>query len=690
MKLINNRPVFIYDLETFPNIFTFDIKPVGEAHTTYEISDRRNDIREILECMKWLKSIKAYLVGFNNLGFDYPIIHSLIGGAFRYSELYDKCQAIIGSIDGWGHTVWENKHYVEQIDLYKIHHFDNKSKSTSLKILEFNMRLPKIQDLPYKPGTMLNHAQKDHLIPYNRHDVDCTEAFYLETVEAIQERVGLSKKYNKNVMNFNDGKIGKDYLISQIGDHLCYKKIGKRRVPIQTKRPTIAFNDIIMDVIAFERPEFQEALEKMRAIVIPGNKLKGSVKFSAVLDGFSFDFGSGGLHGSVDRQIFHTGNGYTVIDIDVEGYYPSLGIAQGFFPAHLGEAFVKAWADIKTERATHDKGTTGNKMMKLAGNSAYGDSNNEYSPLLDPQFTCSITINGQLLLCMLAEQMMKVPGLHMIQANTDGLTFYCPNEYIDHTREVCKWWEGLTGLVLEEAIYKSMYIRDVNNYLAITTDGKYKRKNCYNYKLEWHQDHSALVIPKIAEKVLVEGADPEKLIREWDDPYDFYYRAKVTGKSRLVIESGYGDIEQQKVTRYYVAEEGYPLVKIMKPLAKSVDGKDRRFAIQAKKLVIIQNNVTEPPRPNYSHYLEQIRKITEPLKVFDPYYVAPVEQAVEGFMPRSEHERAFAVAWAVQAHACIVDETGGKEYQRAYSDWCLSELTNPSPSDFIADHVMPF
>ena len=87
----------------------------------------------------------------------------------------------------------------------------------------------------------------------------------------------------------------------------------------------------------------------------------------------------------------------------------------------------------------------------------------------------SITINGQLLLCMLTEQMLKVPGLRMIQANTDGITYLCPHEYLDHTRAVCRWWEQLTNLELEEALYNRMFIRDVNSYMAEKQDGKLKR-----------------------------------------------------------------------------------------------------------------------------------------------------------------------------------------------------------------------
>lgn len=42
------------------------------------------------------------------------------------------------------------------------------------------------------------------------------------------------------------------------------------------------------------------------------------------------------------------------------------------------------------------KGTPENAMLKLALNSVYGDSNNQYSVFYDPMYTMKITVNGQL------------------------------------------------------------------------------------------------------------------------------------------------------------------------------------------------------------------------------------------------------------------------------------------------------
>jgi ABC-type microcin C transport system duplicated ATPase subunit YejF len=48
-------------------------------------------------------------------------------------------------------------------------------------------------------------------------------------------------------------------------------------------------------------------------------------------------------------------------------------------------------------------------------------------------------------------------------------------------------------------------IKDVNNYIAVKLNGEVKRKGAYEYEQEWHQNHSALIIAKAAEQVLVYG-----------------------------------------------------------------------------------------------------------------------------------------------------------------------------------------
>ena len=108
--------------------------------------------------------------------------------------------------------------------------------------------------------------------------------------------------------------------------------------------------------------------------------------------------------------------------------------------------------------------------MKLSLNGTYGASNDKFSVFYDPSFTLKITLNGQLLLCLLIEQLCKIPTVEMIMVNTDGLEYTIHPDHAGASDKVCDAWCKTTGLVLESARYSKMFIRDCNNYIAVYED----------------------------------------------------------------------------------------------------------------------------------------------------------------------------------------------------------------------------
>ncbi len=635
----------IYDIESYPNVFTLAAKTheTGECRT-FEISFRRNDVAQLL---LWVESISLdRMVGFNNYGFDYPILHFILGRMnVTPSEIYTFMMGIIDSKDRFSHVIWDNQQVVSQVDLFKIHHFDNIAKMTSLKVIEFNMRENSVMDLPYPPGTMLTSAQIDHLIVYNHHDVEKTEKFMIESKKQIEFREYLSKKYERNFLNHNDTKIGKDYLIMELGEELCFDRSSGSKKPMQTHRPTIAFKDIIFPYVRFNRPEFNHVLEWLQNTVIDGYNTKDCIKvwstyrtkgkvwwgewqneddaftlcegwkikgkpLSCNVDGFDFVFGTGGIHGSIDSTIVTADADECILDLDVTSYYPSLGIVNRLFPEHLTDKFCDVYGEVKRQRATHKKGTPENAMLKLALNGTYGDTNNKYSPFYDPRYTMSITVNGQLLLCMLAEQMMEIPGLQMIQINTDGLTVKVNRQHLPHIEQIKTRWCATTGLELEEAFYKKMCIRDVNNYIAEGEDEKVKRKGAYEYEMGWHQNHSALIVQKAAESYLIHGESIFSFVKNHKDEMDFMLRTKVPHSSRLELNGK----PMQNVTRYYISTTGGSLIKIMPPLLKN-PGVERKIGINVKWKATECNTLNGSIRNNinYKYYIEEAVKLVSPL-----------------------------------------------------------------------------
>jgi len=592
--MIDLQHYWVYDIETYPNVFTACfINAQTNEMRQYEISNQRNDRDVLLGFMNWLRDTNCISVGFNNVGFDYPVSHTL----YRGGDWYQKVQDIIGGEDRFGHTIWDNEQIVPQLDLYKIHHFDNQAKRTSLKDLEIYMRSKTVQDLPFPPGTHLTPDQIVELHKYNEKDVRETLTFFNASLDKINFRAELTAQHGRNFTNHNDTKIGAEYFIMELekaGIECYYRDATNKRSPRQTWRSNIPVAPIILPYVKFERPEFQAVLDTFRGATIT-NTRAGFGDLSATVNGFTFDYGSGGIHGSVESQIIRSDDDFALIDIDVKSYYPNLSIKNRIYPEHLSEAFCDIYETMYQQRAASPKGSSINAMLKLALNGTYGNSNNEYSPFYDPKYTMTITINGQLLLSMLAEQLFKIPRLQMVQANTDGLTVLCPRSYTNHLMDVCKWWESVTQLELEYVRYSIMAIRDVNNYLAVGTDGKVKRKGAYEYDIEYHQDPSALIVKKAVEQYIVNGVDVAVTIAQCADPYDFMIRAKVQRNCQLF----FGDRQTQRITRYFVALRGEECYKITPAKGKVGSWKPARGVTDEQYQAWVENGTRDGEVDSY-------------------------------------------------------------------------------------------
>ena len=622
---------FVYDIETYYDLFCADITHVKtRTRWIFEVSDRRDQSRDFVAFIHWLRDIKARMFGFNNVGFDYPVIHSLCQNwSFTAYDAHKRGTDIIFAENRWANQVWASDRIVTQGDLYLIHHFDNKARSTSLKKLEINMRSATVVDLPYPPDQPTTYAQKTEILNYMCHDVSETLKFYNTTLEQIAFRDQLAERYPDlgDVINMNDTKIGKKFFEMQLekAGTPCYARVNGRRQPLQTKRETIALRDVISPLVAFQDPEFIRIKTWLESQVLSRQMIedtlsetvetKGVFKgVTATVNGFTYHFGTGGIHGSIESTVVRENDDWEIWDWDVASFYPNLGITNRVFPSHLSASFCDIYKDVYDMRQTYKKGTAENAMLKLALNGVYGDSNNKYSPFYDPQYTMSITINGQLMLCMLAEW-LGAGAVRMIQANTDGITVMVHKKHVEWMKEVAKAWEARTGLELESVQYEAMFIRDVNSYIAVKKGGKsIKRIGAYAYQtplenpttreLGWHKDHSNRVSIMAAEAQMVHGVSVEDFIMKHRDPFDFMLSIKVPRSSRLM----HGQARVQNTSRYYVSTDGAHLTKFMPGLK---DGPEREFAVQKGWTTTLTNDARafRWDNVNWLYYINEARKL---------------------------------------------------------------------------------
>jgi hypothetical protein len=610
----------LYDVESFPNFFCVVFRHVGAPFAgVYEISERRNDIMALASFVPQLER----MAGFNNIAYDYLMLHYAVhawrGGEFQgvdgltiAKRMHEVNNHIFASPQNDRPMVWERDRLVPQLDLLKIHHLDNKARMTSLKALQFGMRSPSIVETPVPFGTWLTWEQMDQVITYCVHDVGETGRFMGKSSRQIEfrDQLDATSTGGNSWVNLSDASIGKRFF----RERLEAKQPGCTKA--KTIRGNIALADVILPWIRFRYEPFDRKMRMLQATTVHASNVRiGTAKhetaggFGPVIHrGVSFDLGAGGLHASVKKKRIESTADLMIADIDVTSFYPRLAIVNRFYPLHLGEMFCDVYDELFEERKKWPKNSPENLMYKLALNAVYGDSNNQFGPFYDPAYTLKITINGQLLLLMLAEAAMDIPGLEVIQANTDGLTFRLPRDRDQDLRAVCAWWEYGTGLNLERKDYSRMFVRDVNNYLAVpAAGGPCKRIGAYEYELDWWQDPSALCVPRAAEAALVHDVAPAEFLAHHlqADPWDFMLRTKVNRTSRLY----WGNQEVQRVSRYYMSTGGQVLTKVMPPLKNH--GNERHIAVQKGRTVQLANTYDgSPPRDvALDWYVAEARKL---------------------------------------------------------------------------------
>lgn len=636
---------FVYDIEIFPNLFLIVFKNIrtGEFFI-FEISARIDDRHRLVE---FLKNV-GILIGFNNVLFDYPLLHEFIRlyrfqrnmkGSDMVKKLYDKAQKLISQGRSWSRI--RVKPLIPQVDLFLINHYDNYAKSTSLKVLEFNLKMDNIQNLPYAFNNLLTEGEIDNVIIYCRNDVNTTHSFLLENKKSIAFRNRMSHLYKHDFTNYNDVKIGEEILLSAVAKGMDVDKIIVRKM--RTKRTIMKMSDIILPYVRFDSIEFkalmdwwkEKEIEKTRGqfTEIPmdevtpllpfcnNKKVKGKLKnLNIIFKNFQFDFGTGGLHGVCHPGIFKTDNEYEIILVDVKSYYPNLASKNNFHPEHIPWRIFKTVIDKlyalrMKAREEGDEEMVG--AIKLALNGAlYGKSNSPYSFMYDPQFMMSICVNGQLLLSMFAEKCM-IAGMQLIQVNTDGVMLRLKRDQRYKLDEIVEWWTKLTRLEVEYDHFDIVVQRDVNNYLAQYTNGYIKYKGVFDYHYtrnrEFHKNYSMLIVPKALEAYYLKGIEPEEFVSKHGNMYDFFKRTKYGKDSRLVMEDNQQLHLLQNTTRYYVADDGYVFKKIMPPIPpKTVD---REFAVESGYRCVAVNNmetidmVLMKDNINHMYYVDKIRQI---------------------------------------------------------------------------------
>ena len=616
------RQHYVMDYETLCSCFIAVFEGVkSEEPIIFTIHESKNEILELVTFLERNIAYDEWHVSFNGIGFDSQITEHILRNKEQLLEqsgdtiarfIYRKAQDVINRSNNGEFQEYSPRDLsIRQLDVFKLNHWDNNAKRSSLKWIQYTMDWHNIIDMPIHHTTEVTTEQIPEIIRYCINDVKSTKQIMFLCKDQIDLRRQLTDEYGIDLYSASEPRISKELFLLFLSKQTGIKKYELRQM--RTNRLKITVRDIILPYIEFKTATFQNLLKKFQDVVIYPGETKGGFKYSVRYKGVQTDFGLGGVHGARSTKVYEANQEMIIMTSDVTSFYPNLAIRNKWAPAHLPkEEFCNLYEWFFEERKKIPKKDPKNYVYKIILNSTYGLSNDENSFLYDPEFTMRITINGQLSLTMLYEMICEeIPNALPLMQNTDGLETMIPKQYEDKYMEICRRWEKLTNLQLEHDKYSKIILGDVNNYIAITEDGKSKCKGRFEFaNLAMHKNKSFLVIPKAIHAYFVDGIKPEDYIKSITNIFDFCGGVKIKGDwsfyEHKIAAGDYSVEKLQHTIRYFISKTGSKVIK-----KNNTD--NREIQIEAGKwLQTLMIDYEDKPFSeydiNYDYYLDKINK----------------------------------------------------------------------------------
>ena len=590
--------IYIYDIEVFAEDWIVVFRnPDSDHHIVIHNDNAR--LRSFLE------QPDIIIGGFNNKHYDNWILKTIYNGGKNY-HVKKHNDFIINGGYAWDYILFEfmDKLPCSTFDLRD----DIADPGISLKAIEGNLKLPIIESsVPFDIDRPLTSAELDEVIKYCKYDVDSTIRLYNERKENYIDAKAL-------ICDMYD--VPKSEGIGLTNAKLCARILGAKPQKFDDERDYVIPNNIDTELIPKIVLDFFLQINDKS---IPGAKLFGSGKGSK---GLTLDlilktsagecpvtYAWGGVHGAKPCVTVEETKDRVIINQDVASLYPNSMLNFGYCSRAMEdpEAYRKLverrlhykskakpyWKKIEKKlgkdwykkyetlmfswkhyldkiRKDVDEETFADILdfieadnrqssLKLPINTTYGAMLNPYNDLADRLAGRSVCISNQLAMTMLIVQLAKsCETIDFININTDGIMFSIDRNEVELSETIVKQWSEVTKFEMERDDFKKVIQKDVNNYIGITPDGKFKTKGGYvslydggNFKT-----NSLQIIHKAIVDYLVDGIPVETTINECTDIFAFQQIVKTGGTFEGSYQYINGErVQIQKVNRIYAVKD---------------------------------------------------------------------------------------------------------------------------------------
>ena len=540
--------IYIYDIEVFSDDWIVVFKrPEPDANHIVIHNDNAR-LRE------FLNQPDIIIGGFNNKHYDNWIVLTMLQGGTNI-EVKRHNDFIIGGGSGWEFPFIQFKKLpCPTFDLRD----DIADQGLSLKAIEGNLKLPIVESsVPFNIDRKLTSNELEEVIRYCKYDVDSTIKLYEARKEDyIDAKALISEMYNLPV---EEG-------IGLTNAKLCARILGAKPQKFNDERDYVIPDNIDTNLIP--KPILDFFLQ-IRDKSIPDAKLFGDGKG---VKGMTLDiilktsygecpvtYAWGGVHGAKPCVIVEETEDRVIINLDVASLYPNSMLNFGYCSRAMEDP--EAYRKLVERRLgyKHSGDKLRSNALKLPINTTYGAMLNAYNELADRKAGRSVCISNQLAMTMLIVQLAKqCKTIDFVNINTDGIMFTIDKSEVQLSESIVATWSEVTKFEMERDDFKKVIQKDVNNYIGITPDGKFKTKGGYVslYNGGNFKTNSLQIIHKAIVEYLVNGVPPEKTINECTDIFAFQQIVK-TGST---FEGSYHYVNGvrepiQKVNRVYAVKD---------------------------------------------------------------------------------------------------------------------------------------
>lgn len=486
--MINFKNLVTFDIEIFKNYALFMFYRIHDQKFLYfeQYEDSELDKASIANILK-----NYTILTFNGNGYDIPITTYALKGHTN-KELYDMSQDIIHT----GLRSWQTYKQYNLRQLKSIDHIDLIEVcplKAKLKIYAGRIHVNELEDLPLSPDKCVTDLIRPSIINYCKKDNTNTAEIYQSLKGDIDLRYFIGDKVKMDLRSKSDAQMAESIL----------KSILRKKYKIKVKKRKIdrdfSFRYEAPDYLNFETPLLQNLLFSYKTNEI---RLDGAKKTYTLFDNGKVDkdfklpvldkyklfkigdveykSGVGGLHSREKSKNWMSDEDYIVREYDASAFYPFIILNNNIYPPHIGPAFLKIYNWFVNTRliAKKEGDEITNESFKILINGTFGKLGSAHSFLFSPELMSRVTITGQLSLLMLIEK-FELNGISVISANTDGVVVRLKRSMENIAEDLVSNWEFETGYEMEKTDYQGLYCRDVNNYVAVKSDGKVKGKGDY-------------------------------------------------------------------------------------------------------------------------------------------------------------------------------------------------------------------